>query len=144
MANYYMIITNRDDYKCDIKNGFSCVGFPARNESSARRMEVGDRIIFYVTKKSVFMAAVEVTGDYFYSRERIWSDDLELWSHRVKTRPLAYIKDFGDGVYIKDIWDNLDFIKNKKKWGSQVLGSFRYLTEHDYKEIYKHLESRGE
>ena len=143
MANYFMIITNRDDYKCDIKNKFQCVGFPARNELSARKMEIGDKIVFYVTKKSVFTAVVEVTGKYFFSQERIWSDYYDLWSHRVKTKPLTYIENVSDGVYIKDIWDDLEFIKNKHKWGSQVQGSFRYLNEHDFNVIYKYVKSRG-
>ena len=143
MANYYMIITDRYDYECDVKNAFECAGFPARNEKSARKMEPGDKIIFYVTKKSVFMAAVEVTGSYFYSQQQIWVDPYDLWCHRVKTKPLTYIENVKDGVFIKDIWDNLEFIKNKGKWGSQVQGSFRRISEHDYNEIYKHISERG-
>lgn len=49
----------------------------------------------------------------------------------IKTKPISVIDDFESGVFIKDIWDNLEFIKNKIKWGSQVQGSFRRLSEHD-------------
>ena len=143
MANYYMIITDKYDYECDIKNEFSCAGFPARNEKSAKKMKKGDKIIFYVTKKSVFMAAVEVTGEYFYSQKQIWIDPYDLWCHRVKTTPIVHIENVKDGIYIKDIWDNLDFIKNKGKWGSQVQGSFRRISEHDYNIILEHIEERG-
>ena len=45
-------------------------------------------------------------------------------------------------IYIKDIWDNLEFIKNKQKWGSQVQGSFRKISEHDYKVILKSIKER--
>lgn len=143
MTHYYMIITNRYDYECDIKNGFSCAGFPARNAKSARNMKPGDKLIFYVTKKSVFMAAVEVSGTYFYSQEQIWADPFDLWCHRVKTEPITYIEDVKDGVYIKDIWDNLELIKNKGKWGSQVQGSFRQISEHDYNVIFDAISERG-
>lgn len=47
-----------------------------------------------------------------------------------------YIDNCDDGVFIKDIWDNLEFIKNKVRWGSQVQGSFRKLSENDYNVIY--------
>lgn len=74
-------------------------------------MKIGDKIIYYVTKQSKFMAAVEVVGGYFYSEE--------------------------------PIWDGLGFIRNKVKWGSQVQGSFRRLSEHDYNVIYQKIREQG-
>lgn len=139
-----MVITTKDDYKCDIKNEFSCMGFPNRNENAVRKMKPGDKIIVYVIKKSVFMAALEVTGEYYYSEKTIWDDPyfFDLWAHRVPTKPLCFIDDVKKGVYIKDIWDNLNFITNKNKWGSQVMGSFRKLTENDYNVIYNSIMER--
>lgn len=137
--NYYMVITTEIDYEWDIDNEFSCVGFPTRNKKSVSAMMPGDKIVFYVTHESKFMAAVEVTDGYFYSEEQIWDDPYEIFPERVKTKPLGYIEEFDDGIYIKDIWDNLEFIKNKVKWGSQVQGSMRKISEHDYKVIEKSI-----
>ena len=102
-------------------------------------MNPGDRIIYYVTKQSKFMAAVEVVGEYFYSEEPIWDDPYDLWPHRIPTKPLTFIESCDEGVFIKDIWDDLEFIKSKVKWGSQVQGSFRKLSEHDYNIIYENI-----
>lgn len=140
MANYYMIITNEIDYEWDIDNAFKCAGFPKRNANAAKNMKPGDKIVYYVTKVSKFMAVVEVIGDYFYSEEPIWDDPYDLWPHRVKTRPVCYIDDTKDGIFIKDIWDSLEFIKNKVKWGSQVQGSFRVINEHDFYVIFDALK----
>lgn len=137
MPKYYMIVTNEIDYEWDIDNQFVCAGFPDRNKKSLQQMEPGDKIIYYVTKHSKFMAAVEVVGDYFYSEEPIWDDPYDLWPHRIHTKPLIFIENCEDGVFIKDIWDDLEFIKNKVKWGSQVQGSFRKLSENDYNVIYE-------
>lgn len=139
MANYFLIITNEIDYEWDIDNLFKCAGFPERNKKSAKEMQQGDKIIYYVTKVSKFMAAVEITGKYFYSEEQIWDDPFDLWPHRIPTKPLIYKENIADGIYIKDIWDDLYFIKNKTKWGSQVQGSFRKISEHDYDVIYSSL-----
>lgn len=139
MPNYYMIITTEIDYEWDIENEFKCAGFSERNQKGAKLIKPGDKIIYYVTKKSKFVAAVEVVGEYYFSEQRIWDDPFELWPHRVKTAPLVYVNSSDDGIYIKDIWDNLSFIKNKVKWGSQVQGSFRNLNEHDYNHIYKSI-----
>ncbi len=132
MSNYYMIITNKLDYLKDVENEFQCAGFPARNKKSVMSMRPGDKIVYYVSKLSRFCAIVEVTGEYYYSKKQIWTDDYDLWEHRIPTTPITFKKSYLDGIYIKDIWDHLEMIKNKYKWGSQVMGSFRKLSEHDF------------
>ena len=62
-----------------------------------------------------------------------------MWPHRIPTKPLTFIESCDEGVFIKDIWDDLEFIKSKVKWGSQVQGSFRKLSEHDYNIIYENI-----
>jgi len=140
MKKYYMIITNSYDYKCDIKNNFSFVGFPSRNMNSIKDMKIGDLLVFYITKHSRFVACVEVIGEYFYSNTKVWDDDYDLWPHRVRTKPIYFVNDVKEGIYIKDIWDNLSFISNKGKWGSQVQGSFRRIKEVDYNLIISTLK----
>lgn len=64
--NYFMIVTNEIDYEWDIDNKFQCAGFPEQNKKSLQKMGIGDKIIYYVTKQSKFMAITEIAGDYFY------------------------------------------------------------------------------
>lgn len=130
-----MIITNEIDYEWDIDNKFSCAGFPERNRKTVQSMQPGDKIVYYVTKISRFTACVDVIGESYYSDECIWDDPYDVWPCRVKTKPIKHCEDASDGIYIKDIWDNLEFIKNKVKWGSQVQGSLRKISEHDYNVI---------
>lgn len=137
MSKYYMIVTNEIDYEWDIDNQFACAGFPDRNKRALHQMEPGDKIIYYVTKHSKFMAITEVVGEYFYSEQPIWDDLYDLWPHRIHTKTMIFIEKCEEGVFIKDIWDNLEFIKNKTRWGSQVQGSFRKLSENDYHVIYE-------
>ncbi len=66
--NYYMVVTTEIDYEWDIDNHFKCAGFPERNRKSLQMMNPGDGIIYYVTKRSKFMAAVEVAGEYFIQK----------------------------------------------------------------------------
>ena len=67
-----MIVTNEIDYEWDVDNQFVCAGFTDRNKKSVKAMETSDKIIYYVTKHSKFMASVEVSGVYFYSEEPVW------------------------------------------------------------------------
>lgn len=142
MPKYYMIITNMADYTKDIKNQFKCAGFGYKNEASISKMEPGDIIIYYVTKQSKFCAVVEVTGKSYFDRTPIWADPCDLWEYRVPTKPIIFAKSCYDGVFIKDIWDNLDLITNKGKWGSQVMGSFRKMTKNDYEVILNALKKK--
>lgn len=141
-VNYYMIITTEQDYQIDVENNFNVVGFPERNRNSVKKFKKGDKIVFYITKKSVFAAVVEVVGEYFYDRKQLWNDEYDLWPHRINCKPLYIIEDTNLMIYIKDIWDNLNFIVNKQKWGSQVQGSFKRLSEHDYNIIKNEIEMR--
>ena len=147
--NYYMIITNKWDYVIDLENKFNIAGFPDRQKRQVEQMKPGDKIVYYVTKESKFCAISEVTGKYFYSTDQVWDDFYNLYPCRINTKPLYYseakVSSTGltckvKGVFIKDIWDNLSFITNKNKWGSQVMGSFRKLSKEDYEVIEKSLK----
>jgi len=143
MKKHYMIITNERDYLCDLRNNFSFVGFPSRNMNSIKDMKYGDLLVFYITKHSKFVACVEVCGEYFYSNTKVWDDEYDLWPHRIKTRPILFVDKVKKGVFIKDIWENLSFISNKIKWGSQVQGSFRRISESDYDVIFSSIKGKN-
>ena len=141
--NYYMIITTPSDYKLDIKNEFNFVGFPERNRNSVMKFQNGDKIIVYVTQKSSFAAVLEVTGEPYCSYTQVWDDEYILYPYRVSTTPIFYAKSTSEMVFIKDIWDDLSFITNKHKWGSQVQGSFRKITEADFNLIKTNILTRN-
>lgn len=137
--NYYMIITTPTDYRLDVKNEFKFVGFPERNRNSVMKFKEGDKIIVYVTQKSSFAAVLEVVGEPYCSYTQVWDDEYILYPYRVNTSPLFYAKGNSEMTFIKDIWDDLTFITNKRKWGSQVQGSFRKICQKDFETIKKSL-----
>lgn len=155
--NYYLIITTINDYEIDIDNKFKFLGFPYRNKSSVTNFKVGDHIIMYLSKVSSFAAELEVIGEAFYDDSQVWSDCLETYPCRIpckivrfsplpnhdgydfKPKHFPQIKE--QMVFIKDIWDDLDMISNKGKWGSQLMGSYRKISEHDFKVISDALKS---
>ena len=53
-------------------------------------------------------------------------------------------KSFSEALTSLDYRYDLEFIKNKTKWGSQVQGSFRKLSEHDYNVIANEIRKRIE
>lgn len=51
---------------------FKLIGFKERRRKQASEMEIGDRIVFYLTKVMSFSGAVTVTSDLFEDRTPIW------------------------------------------------------------------------
>lgn len=66
-------------------------------------MSPEDKIVYYVTQKSKFVATTEVIGDYFYSNEQILDHLYYLWSHRTYTKLILFMQNVDSGIYIKDI-----------------------------------------
>jgi predicted RNA-binding protein len=141
--NYYMIITSPEDFEIDLKNNLSIIGLPDRNKRAAKNFAVGDKIVFYISKMSLFGGIAEVTGEYYYHKKKIWTDHYDLWPHRVSSKPLYLINDFNKMIFIKEIWDDLDFIKTKGSWGVYVQGSFRKLSKHEFKVILQNLKGKN-
>lgn len=142
--NYYMIITTANDFAIDLKNNFSIIGFPERNKNSVKKFKKGDKIVFYILKQFLFGGIAEITGDYFEDyKTQIWTDPYDKWPARIKAKPVYKLKDFNKMVYLKDIWDDLSFIKQKHKWGVYFQGSFKNLSQEDYKIIEKAIMERS-
>jgi EVE domain len=51
-------------------NGPRLYGFPRTRRKSVHKIKAGDRIIDYLTKRKVFFAAWEVTGEHSYDPSR--------------------------------------------------------------------------
>lgn len=54
------------------ERGFRVVGLKERRRRLAETVEIGDRIVFYVTKVQAFGAIVRVTGEMYEDRSKIW------------------------------------------------------------------------
>jgi predicted RNA-binding protein len=142
--NYYLLNTPPEDFKIDIKNKFSIAGFPERYKNSVKKFKPGDRIVYYIKGEYVFGAITEITGKYYYDETQIWSDWFNLFPVRIETKPVYFCEKFENMIFVKNIWDNLNFIKSKKKWGAYFQGSFRNLTKEDYKVIENALKENLE
>ena len=141
-ANYYMIITTKEDYEKDLENNLKCSVFFKRNRKSVDNFKKGDKVFFNLTKTSSFTAKAEIIGKSFYNQEQIWTNEYDLWPCRVESKPEYIIEDEENMLHIKDIWENLNFIKNKDKWKTQVQGNFREIIEHDYNVILENIKRR--
>lgn len=141
--SYYMIITTPNDFAIDLKNKFKILGFPERNKKSVQKFKKGDKVVFYVLGEYLFGGIAEVTGEYFYdNKNQIWTDPYDKWPSRINAKEIFLIEKFEDMVFLKDIWNDLSFVKQQKKWGVYFQGSFKKLSKEDYTVIENALKER--
>ena len=87
--NYWMVAVHPGYYDASREAGFTVLGMGRAQKKRAQRMEIGDRVLYYVTELMVFAVAATVTGTYFEDATPIWPspDPEETYAWRVKTRP---------------------------------------------------------
>ena len=57
-------------------NGARVMGFTEKKVAAAARLQPGDRLLCYLTKRCTFVAVLEVTGPSYFDQKTIWSDGL--------------------------------------------------------------------
>ena len=57
-------------------NGAQVMGFNEKKAAAAARLRPGDRLLCYLTKRSTFVAILEVTGPSYQDSTHIWTDGL--------------------------------------------------------------------
>lgn len=94
------------------------------NTHNKRRLRIGDRVIFYQAgkngKKFTGRASVASKLTRHMSNDQIVLEDIEVWKNQVQIE-----------VFI----DNLNFVKNRKHWGSYFQGGVISLPDKDYRLI---------
>lgn len=115
--NYYIYAIHPNNIDKCIKNNLIAVR--KQGLENLKKAKKGDKIIFYSGKKNNgFIGYGVVQGDYFLEKKKIiWDDERTskkiLYPHRLKVKFLKY----GKFIPIKDIINDISFIKNKKNMG---------------------------
>jgi len=119
--NYWICILNRENF--DIMIQKQIWGVSERYKNLLSKVKVGDRLIFYITKESVFGGVSEVASDIFIDEENIFlpipKDRNQKFPFRIKIKPVNLFKKM---IPIEPLIPKLDFIKNKKRYQVHFMG----------------------
>jgi len=119
--NYWICILNRENFNIVIQK--QKWGVAERYKKILYNVNVGDKLIFYITKESVFNGVSEVASDSFIDEEDIFlslkKDRTQKFSHRIKIKPVIFLEQI---TPIKPIILKLDFIKRKKNFQMHFMG----------------------
>ncbi|MEP6951752.1 MAG: EVE domain-containing protein [Ginsengibacter sp.] len=134
MAKYFLICASRDHVLMGIDQGIARAGHGRKDFMS--KPSKGDWIVYYSSKDKFgdgnlyqrFTAIGKITGDEPYQP-----------GTRGKFKPYRRNVDYKTSheAEIHPLIENINFIKNKKRWGFYLISGFREISKEDF-EIIKH------
>lgn len=133
---YYLDLFSPETYEAFTRSPRDISGFRSRHEGLARRVQIGDKLICYMTKLSRWIGVLEVTENYFKDDTPIFYPEEDPFVIRFRVRPLAWLP-VEKSVPIKDarIWDALSFTRgveqNSPRWTGKLRASLNQLDESD-------------
>ena len=131
-VKYWIIVASKDHVKTGMEQGFAqaCHG----KASALKRMEKDDFVIYYSGKQTFGKPekCQELTAI-----GKVKDDDVYKYQMSADFCPSRRNINFfkSKDISILPLIDQLDFIKNKKKWGYPFRFGFFEINEHDYQLI---------
>lgn len=123
-------------------NGAKVMGFTEKKKTSAGRLKLGDKLLCYLTKRSTFVAVLEVTGPSYQDSSPIWSDG--LFPVRLPVKVVAELSPLA-GLPIHLLVGKLSFLPGPtmpNNWTVQVRSSPRPWKVDDGLAVSKALQER--
>ena len=120
--------------KC-VEQGFSLLGVGRGQRKRAQRMEIGDRVLFYVVERLVFGATASVASTYFEDHTETWPaiEAGENFGWRVKLKPEVTL----DGEHVIDarlIAPRMQYVKKwaPEQWPLAFQGLLHLIPKQDF------------
>jgi hypothetical protein len=63
--NYWLVVTSPENFRVDRESlGFKFQGLPLRYRKSVQKMQISDKVVYYIMTLQKFGATATITGDY--------------------------------------------------------------------------------
>ena len=135
MAKTWILTGSLDNFRATREHGFSVIGAKEGRRGMAEQIEPGDRIVFYVTGVQAFGGIVEVTGEMYEDRTKIWPGKpgkADPYPWRFETRPEAVLEE-SEFVPAEELAGELEHAKKwpAEHWRLAFQGQLRTVSDAD-------------
>ena len=122
MAKTWVLTGSLENFRATREHGFRVIGAKEGRRGMAEQIEPGDRIVFYITELQAFAGIVEVTGEMYEDRAKMWpgkpgKPDPYPW--RFETRP-EVVLDEDEFVPAVELAGELEHVR---KWPAAALAA---------------------
>lgn len=123
---------------------FRIIGLKELRRNFGERIEPGDRLFFYVTKRQAFAGMVEIKSEMFEDRAKIWPGKpgkVDAYPWRFETEPILVL-DEHEFVPAEQLAPKLEHVRKwpAEHWRLAFQGQIREVPEADASLIQRSLE----
>jgi predicted RNA-binding protein len=134
---YWIVVGTPENFEIAVKRNFDLVGFKSTRRSESSQMEVGDKLIFYLTGVKQFGGLATVASESYEDHKKIFASEKkagEDFPFRVKTKPEIVLKE-GQRLSVPEFVPLMEKTKKgaMKSWGMAFQGNLHRISDHDYK-----------
>ena len=129
------------------ERGFTVIGMKEGRRRLAEGIEVGDRIILYVTRVQAFGAIVRVTGEMYEDRAKIWPGKpgkVDPYPWRFRTEPELVLEE-DRFVPAEELARDLEHVRKwpAEHWHLAFQGQLRAVSDADASLIERRMRERA-
>lgn len=133
---YYLDLFSPETYEVFTKSNRDISGFRLRQQNSASRIRVGDKLICYMTRLSRWVGVLEVTSKWFRDDTPLFYETDDPFVVRFKVKPLAWLpKEKAIPIRDERVWRRLSFTRDYDRdypyWTGKLRASLNQLDEED-------------
>jgi predicted RNA-binding protein len=135
VAKTWVLTGSLENFRTTREHGFRVIGAKEGRRGLAEQIEVGDRIVFYVTMLQAFGGSVRVTGEMYEDREKIWPGKpgkADPYPWRFQTEP-EVVLDEDDFVPALELASELEHVRKwpLRHWQLAFQGQLRTVSDRD-------------
>jgi hypothetical protein len=133
---YYLDIFSPETYEAFSHSSQDVSGFRLRHEKVAKRVQLEDKFICYMTKLSRWVGVLEVTSPYFIDRTPIFYPEEDPFILRFKVKPIVWLsKEKSLPIKYERVWNALSFTKGSsytsQRWSARLQNTLTPLAAQD-------------
>ena len=133
--NYWMMVLPLDNWRITRAHGFTVQGFSNVHKKKVERMELGDRLMFYLGDARKFGSTASISGKYFEERAALWRPETpnELYPHRVRIVPQMVLEE-PELIDAFQLAPRLEYVRKwpPEDWPLALLGQLHLIPKKDF------------
>ena len=146
---YSINLFSPETFEAFTKSTRDISGFRPRQENTASRIKVGDKLICYMTKLSRWIGVFEVAWEYFKDETPFFYEKNDPYIIRFNVKVLAWLpKEKAIPIHDETVWSKLSFTKNSDpkgfSWTGKLRNSLNTLDDEDGKFLEELIMSQQE
>lgn len=141
----WILTASPENHEATREHGFDVIGIKERNRARALQIEPGDRIVLYLTKAMVFAGSIQVIGEMYEERTKIWPGKpgkADAYPWRFPIEPEIVLEQ-DEWLAAEELAAKLEHVRKwpPEHWKLAFQGQLRTVSDADAKLLLKRMRA---